>query len=54
MSTSAADARDALALIGRGADEILKRDELEARLGLGRPLRIKAGFDPTCTSGTRC
>ena len=38
---------DALALIGRGAEEILKRDELEARLGLGRPLRIKAGFDPT-------
>ena len=37
----------ALELIGRGADEILKRDELEARLRLGRPLRIKAGFDPT-------
>ncbi|BCT92386.1 tyrosine--tRNA ligase [Lysobacter helvus] len=37
----------ALELIGRGADEILKRDELEARLQLGRPLRIKAGFDPT-------
>lgn len=37
----------ALDLIGRGADEILKRDELEARLKLGRPLRIKAGFDPT-------
>jgi tyrosyl-tRNA synthetase len=36
-----------LDLIGRGADEILKRDELEARLALGRPLRIKAGFDPT-------
>ena len=36
-----------LALIGRGADEILKRDELEARLKLGRPLRVKAGFDPT-------
>ena len=38
-------------LIGRGADEILKREELEARLDLssrtGRPLRIKAGFDPT-------
>ncbi|GAB3344496.1 tyrosine--tRNA ligase [Lysobacter tyrosinilyticus] len=34
-------------LIARGADEILKRDELEARLKLGRPLRIKAGFDPT-------
>jgi tyrosyl-tRNA synthetase len=39
--------QDALALIARGADEILKRDELEARLKLGRPLRIKAGFDPT-------
>ncbi|GAB3345794.1 tyrosine--tRNA ligase [Marilutibacter aestuarii] len=38
---------DALELIGRGADEILKRDELEARLKLGRPLRVKAGFDPT-------
>ena len=37
----------ALELIGRGADEILKRDELIARLQLGRPLRIKAGFDPT-------
>ena len=36
-----------LDLIGRGAEEILKREELEARLKLGRPLRIKAGFDPT-------
>src|SRR5205809_7555890 len=39
--------QDALELIGRGADEILKRDELEARLALRRPLRIKPGFDPT-------
>ncbi len=38
---------DALAIIGRGAEEILKHDELEARLELGRPLRVKAGFDPT-------
>lgn len=43
---------DALDLIARGADEILKREELEARLTAsmktgGRPLRIKAGFDPT-------
>jgi len=38
---------EALALIGRGADEILKPDDLEARLKLGRPLRVKAGFDPT-------
>ena len=33
----------ALELIGRGADEILKREELEARLKLGRPLRVKLG-----------
>lgn len=38
---------NSLALIGRGADEILKPDELEARLKMGRPLRVKAGFDPT-------
>ncbi|CAN7589040.1 tyrosine--tRNA ligase [Pseudoxanthomonas sp. LjRoot143] len=38
---------EALALIGRGADEILKSEDLEARLKLGRPLRVKAGFDPT-------
>jgi tyrosyl-tRNA synthetase len=37
----------ALAILGRGADEILKPGELAARLQLGRPLRIKAGFDPT-------
>ncbi|MGN6314398.1 MAG: tyrosine--tRNA ligase [Rhodanobacteraceae bacterium] len=37
----------ALALIRRGAEEILKEEELRERLVLGRPLRIKAGFDPT-------
>src|ERR1700751_5659991 len=37
----------ALEVIGRGAEEIIKREDLEARLKLGRPLRIKAGFDPT-------
>ncbi len=39
--------QQALDLIGRGVEEILKRDELEARLKGGRPLRVKAGFDPT-------
>ena len=39
--------QDVLELIGRGAQEILKPEELEARLKLGRPLRVKAGFDPT-------
>ena len=36
-----------LATITRGADEIIKREELIERLKSGRPLRIKAGFDPT-------
>ncbi len=39
--------QEAIDLIGRGAEEILKTDELMHKLGLGRPLRIKAGFDPT-------
>ena len=33
--------------IERGAEEILVSDELVEKLKLGRPLRIKAGFDPT-------
>lgn len=37
----------ALAQIGRGADEVLKLEELRQRLESGRPLRVKAGFDPT-------
>ena len=39
--------QDALSVIGRGADEILKQEELAERLAAGRPLRVKAGFDPT-------
>jgi tyrosyl-tRNA synthetase len=38
---------DALATIRRGADELLIESELKQKLALGRPLRIKAGFDPT-------
>ncbi|NLB59261.1 MAG: tyrosine--tRNA ligase [Gammaproteobacteria bacterium] len=38
---------DAMELLARGSDEILKLEELKARLGQGRPLRVKAGFDPT-------
>jgi len=37
----------ALSLLRRGAEEIIREDELKARLGSGRVLRIKAGFDPT-------
>jgi len=36
-----------LAVIKRGADEILVESELVEKLKQGRPLRIKAGFDPT-------
>ncbi len=36
-----------LAIIQRGADEILVEKELVAKLKEDRPLRIKAGFDPT-------
>lgn len=36
-----------LAVIKRGADEILVESELVEKLKNGRPLRIKAGFDPT-------
>ena len=37
----------ALAEIERGAEEILVKAELIEKLETGRPLRIKAGFDPT-------
>lgn len=36
-----------LALIKRGCQELIQEDELLARLREGRPLRVKAGFDPT-------
>ncbi len=38
---------ESLELIQRGAEEILREDELRKKLEQGRPLRIKAGFDPT-------
>ena len=36
-----------LEILRRGAQEILSEAELVAKLKLGRPLRVKAGFDPT-------
>jgi len=36
-----------LAELRRGAEEILIESELAERLAEGRPLRVKAGFDPT-------
>ncbi|MFA7242138.1 MAG: tyrosine--tRNA ligase [Sulfuricellaceae bacterium] len=38
---------ESLELIKRGADELLIEAELVEKLKSGRPLRVKAGFDPT-------
>ncbi|WP_161865910.1 tyrosine--tRNA ligase [Pseudomonas yangonensis] len=38
-----------LALIKRGAEEVLVEAELVEKLRRGQPLRIKAGFDPTAS-----
>jgi tyrosyl-tRNA synthetase len=39
--------KEQIAELSRGTDEILPEDGLEAKLKLGRPLIVKAGFDPT-------
>ncbi|HEX2261953.1 MAG TPA: tyrosine--tRNA ligase, partial [Candidatus Binatia bacterium] len=41
------DIHTQLDLIKRGAVEVLPEEELLAKLKQGRPLKIKAGFDPT-------
>ena len=38
---------ESLELLRRGAEEILIEEELRKKLERGRPLRVKAGFDPT-------
>ena len=39
--------KEQLPEIQRGAEEILAAEDLQDKLKLGRPLRVKAGFDPT-------
>ena len=46
-NTVKSDINQALAIIKRGADELLLEAELVEKLKKGVPLRIKAGFDPT-------
>ena len=41
------DIEQQLAVFKRGADELIVEAELADKLGRGRPLRIKEGFDPT-------
>ncbi|CBL44470.1 Tyrosyl-tRNA synthetase, class Ib [gamma proteobacterium HdN1] len=47
MQVQSADLDKALSLIKRGVFEILLEAELIEKLRQGRPLKIKAGFDPT-------
>jgi tyrosyl-tRNA synthetase len=46
-SHSKSDAADSLAELCRGTEEVLIEADLATRLASGRPLRVKAGFDPT-------
>jgi tyrosyl-tRNA synthetase len=36
-----------LEVIHRGVDELIQEDDLRRKLAKGKPLRVKAGFDPT-------
>ena len=47
MTEQSHTVEEQLALIQRGTQEILSQDDLVAKLKQNRPLRIKAGFDPT-------
>lgn len=42
-----AGVEESLELIRRGCSEIIQEQELVAKLASGKPLRVKAGFDPT-------
>jgi len=39
--------QESLAIIKRGCDQLLVEQEMADKLATGRPLRVKAGFDPT-------
>jgi len=41
------DAEDQLIRFGRGAAEVIPAGELRKKIAAGKPLRVKAGFDPT-------
>ncbi len=41
------DIKEHIAELSRGTDEVLPEDGLESKLKQGRPLVVKAGFDPT-------
>src|SRR4051812_43309346 len=39
--------REQLAILTRGVVDLVQGNDLEKRLATGKPLRVKAGFDPT-------
>jgi len=39
--------QESLAIINRGCEELIVGQEMADKLAAGRPLRVKAGFDPT-------
>jgi tyrosyl-tRNA synthetase len=39
--------QESLAIINRGCEELIVKQEMVDKLASGRPLRVKAGFDPT-------
>jgi len=44
---SSVSLQESIKLLQRGTEEIIQQDALLELLALGRPLRVKAGFDPT-------
>ena len=38
--------REQLAILTRGVVDLVQGNDLEKRLATGKPLRVKAGFDP--------
>src|SRR5215212_8910514 len=36
-----------LAYLGKGAVDLIEKNDLKAKIARGKPLRVKAGFDPT-------
>src|SRR6059036_4063431 len=45
-------AHDHLSLLKEGTAEVVPKGGLEEKLGLGRPLRVKLGLDPTAPAVT--
>ncbi|CAK0752122.1 Tyrosine--tRNA ligase [Gammaproteobacteria bacterium] len=41
------EASEQRSVLSRGTQEVIPAEELQTKLNLGRPLRVKAGFDPT-------